>query len=206
MPEKQPPRPHSLTEITGALRESARDVETFFAELPLEDFYCHLPNAWAPVDDLRHLSRSSSPLAQALKMPKLVLRSMFGRGGESRTYEDVFAQYLAALDDGTAVATGRYIPSDREGQKEDETYRAGTLERWRQINDDLQKALGRWKESQLDSYRLPHPVLGKLTVREMLFFTHFHNQTHIDIAQKRIAQVRGQIPTEKTRENVSRAS
>jgi hypothetical protein len=35
-------------------------------------------------------------------------------------------------------------------------------------------------------YRLPHPLLGKLTVREMLFFTVYHNAHHLDqVASRR---------------------
>jgi len=30
----------------------------------------------------------------------------------------------------------------------------------------------------VDQYQLPHPVLGKLTIREMLFFTIYHNLRH----------------------------
>jgi hypothetical protein len=36
-----------------------------------------------------------------------------------------------------------------------------------------------WSEDDLDNHRLPHPLLGKLTVREMLFFTLYHIQHHM---------------------------
>jgi hypothetical protein len=36
------------------------------------------------------------------------------------------------------------------------------------ITTSLTDAIGRWHEDDLDRYRLPHPLLGKLTVREML--------------------------------------
>ncbi len=35
-----------------------------------------------------------------------------------------------------------------------------------------------WSETSLDRYRLPHPLLGRLTVREMLFFTLGHGLHH----------------------------
>ena len=46
----------------------------------------------------------------------------------------------------------------------------------------LTKAMEKWTESQLDAYRLPHPLLGRLTVREMMLFTLIHNQHHVDVA------------------------
>jgi uncharacterized damage-inducible protein DinB len=35
-----------------------------------------------------------------------------------------------------------------------------------------------WEEDQLDEAQLPHPIIGKITVREMLFFTIHHNLRH----------------------------
>lgn len=43
-----------------------------------------------------------------------------------------------------------------------------------------------WSETQLDSYLLPHPVLGRVTVREMLMFTLFHFDHHRDTVSSRM--------------------
>jgi hypothetical protein len=37
---------------------------------------------------------------------------------------------------------------------------------------------------------LPHPLLGKLTVREMLFFTLYHQRHHVAVVERRIAELR----------------
>jgi uncharacterized damage-inducible protein DinB len=39
----------------------------------------------------------------------------------------------------------------------------------------------------LDRLRLPHPALGKLTVREMLFFTIYHNIHHVENVVRRLS-------------------
>jgi len=36
----------------------------------------------------------------------------------------------------------------------------------------------KYNEQQLDSYILPHPLIGKLTLREMLYFTLYHAEHH----------------------------
>jgi hypothetical protein len=46
-------------------------------------------------------------------------------------------------------------------------------------------AVERWPERALDRYRLPHPLMGKLTVREMLLFTLVHNIHHVRVAERR---------------------
>jgi hypothetical protein len=55
--------------------------------------------------------------------------------------------------------------------------------------------MGGWSERQLDRIRLPHPVLGKLSVREMLFFTLYHNQHHIEAVKRRLTRFSGGAPT-----------
>ena len=47
-------------------------------------------------------------------------------------------------------------------------------------------------QADLDRYRLPHPLLGKLTVREMLFFTVYHNYHHVRSVADRLAAGQGQ--------------
>ncbi len=38
--------------------------------------------------------------------------------------------------------------------------------------------LNNWDEQNIDKYLLPHPLLGKITMREMLYFTDLHIQHH----------------------------
>ncbi len=59
------------------------------------------------------------------------------------------------------------------------------LRQWERVSSKLLTNLERWSEQQLDTLRLPHPILGKLTVREMLFFTEFHTRHHLDNCSKK---------------------
>ena len=52
------------------------------------------------------------------------------------------------------------------------------MDQWSKVNAELLSAVEKWDETELDQYMLPHPILGKLTVREMLFFTIYHNLRH----------------------------
>ncbi len=49
----------------------------------------------------------------------------------------------------------------------------------------LAQGIERWSDAQLDRRCLPHPLLGKLSVREMLFFTLYHNLHHVQVAERR---------------------
>jgi hypothetical protein len=50
----------------------------------------------------------------------------------------------------------------------------------------LENASEPWREEDLDRYRLPHPVLGLVTVREMLMFTLFHFDHHRENVARRL--------------------
>jgi hypothetical protein len=59
------------------------------------------------------------------------------------------------------------------------------MESWREVANSLCEATVPWGEGSLDRCRLPHPLLGKLTVREMLFFTLYHNLHHVQNVARR---------------------
>jgi hypothetical protein len=86
------------------------------------------------------------------------------------------ALYQAALDAGGGA--GRFAPSSVAPDLAQSDWRRRILAQWRSVGADLVAGLGRWSEPALDRHLLPHPLLGKLTVREMLFFTLYHNVHH----------------------------
>ena len=116
----------------------------------------------------------------ALHMPKLLLRLLFGRSQtSSRYYRDIREAYLGKLSGG-ARATGQFVPVDPPPQTKPEEAQQKMLERWKSSSKDLANAVQKWREADLDRYRLPHPILGRITVREMLMFTLYHNLHHME--------------------------
>jgi hypothetical protein len=45
----------------------------------------------------------------------------------------------------------------------------------------------KWKDPQLDKYIAPHPLLGKITLRELGYFTIHHMYHHLESIQKMTA-------------------
>ena len=53
------------------------------------------------------------------------------------------------------------------------------LNRLQVENKKLQyKTLKRWSDQQLDHYVLPHPLMGKMPVREIIMWTAYHVDHH----------------------------
>ncbi len=82
-------------------------------------------------------------------------------------------RYDQLLKDG-AVATGAYVPKSvpLKGDK------AKIVNRYKETYETLLSKLSQWSEDDLDKYFLPHPLLGRVTVREMMYFTVHHIAHH----------------------------
>jgi len=103
---------------------------------------------------------------------------MFGKPERrSKTYEEICDVYKAEIAKG-AQASGRFLPEQQSPVENAEEKKVELLEQWSKASTELVETAGKWNDSNLDGYLLPHPLIGKVTIREMLFFTIYHNLRH----------------------------
>ncbi len=164
--------------LLQTLADANRRVTAWFSAIPADGFFVREAGSWSPSDNLDHLIRSVKPLSQAIKMPRLLLWALFGTpAGASRSYAEICESYQGQLARG-AQASGRYLPEQKNSGTQAEAQKMRLIGRWVRNSSGLVSAAQGWQEAQLDQVQLPHPILGKLTVREMLFFTIYHNLRH----------------------------
>lgn len=176
--------PFSGEEIVRELRALHVRSRDFWNGFSNPEFFFPPGNAWSPADNVRHLLKSNRPVVRALKTPKPLLLG-FGLGfRSSRTYVEVRERYLARLAAG--VTAGRFAPRPLSSSDQTEEHREALMAALDQTSEQLTSAIAGWREWQLDRFRLPHPALGKLTVREMLFFTLYHNLHHVRNVARRM--------------------
>ncbi|HXQ39180.1 MAG TPA: DinB family protein, partial [Anaerolineales bacterium] len=131
-----------------------------------------------PSDNIDHLIKSHKPITKALKLPKFTLLAMFGKPQKpSMTYGELCQIYRDELAKG-AQASGRYLPDQDSPTGEVERKKKELLDQFSIASNELVSIVEKWEEDELDGYLLPHPLIGKLTIREMLFFTIYHNLRH----------------------------
>jgi hypothetical protein len=178
--------PYAKDEIMIALSAETDAVHTFFAEIDPDLFFTAPEDIWSPADNLVHLIKSSAPVVMALKLPKIALRLRFGKAKmPSRTLAAVRVLYTKVALAGDAVATGGYVPEVDDFSAEN---RANILAEWHAKSTELVTVIGKWSENDLDKYVLPHPLLGDMPVREILFFTLYHNMHHFNDVQRLLDQ------------------
>jgi uncharacterized damage-inducible protein DinB len=166
------------TQLINLLTVSNQRVIDWFTAISAEDFFARYGEAWSASDNVDHLIKSHKPIAKALKLPKITLRAMFGKPDKaSMSYEELCQIYRDAIARG-AQASGRYLPNQETPNSGAETTQTTLIEQFSKASTELVAAVERWEDKELDDYLLPHPILGKLTIREMLFFTIYHNLRH----------------------------
>lgn len=170
-----------------ALKDTLMDNHQVFINyiqsLPSDAFVQSNYGKWTPGQQLEHILLSIKPLRQILTVPKFVLSLIWGKANrESKTYENLIDKYHSKLQQGGRAAA-RFVPRQVSfDQKEKIAQSIGNEVKW--LNEKLDK----FTEAELDRYILPHPLLGKLTIREMMYFTIYHVLHHKMMTERDLTQ------------------
>lgn len=176
--------PQTQEQLLDAFARQEAESVAYWTAFDTAAFFQRIGSSWSPAETVRHLSKSTRPVVKALGMPKIALRLLFGKPRRaSMTYDAFRDRYRQALSEGGQA--GRFAPS-AHAEEDPEAWRRKILEDFARVNGALRIAIARWRENQLDRFQLPHPLLGKLTVREMLFFTHYHQRHHMDVVARHL--------------------
>lgn len=169
-------------EITKRLIENHQKFTTYIPSLDDKDFMFSLNNErWAAGQQLDHIYRSLSPLNVVLRFPRWTISMFFGKTNRpSKSYDQLVSKYLRRLEAG-GKASGRYIP-----KRIDLDQRTTITNKIENSVSKLCELLDRFSEQEIDELILPHPILGKLTLREMMYFTICHVEHHHKIAMRNL--------------------
>ena len=162
--------------IIEELVKSHGNFSNFVSDLSETEYQFSYQEKWNAGQHLDHIIKSVSILATALSLPKFILKSKFGKANRvSKTPEALIEKYLEKLK--TAKPTpSRFQPKEITFLQKEKAVK----ELHRHVKKLYKKAL-KFSENELDEYILPHPLFGKLTIREMLYFTNYHVKHHKEL-------------------------
>ena len=167
-------------QIISALNEKIDAFNNFISPLNKELFEATPGGKWSAGQNLDHLIRAIKPLQPAYGLPKFVLRILFGKTNRpSRTYDELVTKYKTKLAAG-GRASGPFIPPPISFERKE-----ALLKKYEGHKQKLVAKIEKQSEADLDNYILPHPLLGKVTLREMLYFTIHHNEHHLELLKSR---------------------
>ena len=171
---------HDKPEIIAALNEKVDDFNRYISSLNKEQFEVSPNGKWSAGQNLDHLIRAIKPLQLAYGLPKFALTILFGKANRpSRTYDELVIKYKTKLTAG-GKASRPFIPPVVSFEKKD-----ALIKKYVEQKQKLTLKIEKQSEADLDKYVLPHPLLGKVTLREMLYFTVHHNEHHLNLLKSR---------------------
>jgi len=163
----------STAELPNELKETHNSLWHACSSMEHAQLALNVNGKWSALQHLQHVHKGIAAISDYLKLDRKTIESTFGTVSHvSRTYDGVLHLYTNRLREG-AVSTPRFNPAASE-----DIALHLELETGRRTLDALITSISEWTDSDLDQYACPHPNLGMLTAREMLFFAVIHAIHH----------------------------
>jgi len=136
---------------------------------------------WSAAENMQHLIVSTNMTTLAYRLPKFIVRLVGGKPNRpSRSYDELKEKYYKKLADG-GRASGRFVPKPIEIRYGKEKI----MHNWQNATAAFLLALSKNRtEHDLDRYLAKHPLLGRITLRELCYFTIFHTEHHLQAIHK----------------------
>jgi DinB superfamily len=173
----------SKKEIVTQLGEISNEFSAFCSLISDESFFRQPLEKWSVAQNVTHLVTSAKMTSLAYRLPKFIVRIYGGKPNRpSRTYDELVAKYKMKLEQG-GRASGRFVAKAVSADVKKENIMHTFNRSMKALENSIQK---KWDDRQLDQYLAPHPLLGKLTLRELCYFTIYHTQHHLEIVKERL--------------------
>jgi hypothetical protein len=149
------------------------------------DFFYQPDGKWSPAQQVRHLTIATKTSLLAFTLPKFLVRRVGGKPNRpSRTYDELVAKYKLKLQQG-GRASKRYIPKPISADIGKHSLLDPFFASMKKMSTALHK---KWKDDEPDQYIVGHPLLGKITLRELGYFNIYHTLHHLDNIRKMVGR------------------
>lgn len=168
-------------EIADLLDSKHQMLLNWLQHQPIENWEKGPVDKWTTGQHILHLINSLQLLNNALSYPKFILKYKFGTCNRAtRSYEEVVKNYQEKLEKHQEKAKefNKNLKSPTLQEKE------RLLTRFQIQHKKLQYKTLRIKDKTLDTLVLPHPLMGKMTLREIIMWTIYHTEHHFKTLQK----------------------
>jgi hypothetical protein len=173
----------SKDEIVAELEESFQELSSLCNTVDEGKFNSSVADKWTPAENFQHLITATRMTSLAFSLPKIMPRLLYGKPKRtSHGFSKVVDNYQRKLNHG-AKASGAYVPRKTNYEKS-KLHQKLNSEGKRLIRAIAEK----WSDEQLDAFQVAHPILGLLTLRELAYFTLYHNSHHADTVKKHYLQ------------------
>ena len=144
---------------------------------PLESWTQGPEGKWTQGQQALHLLQSIIPLNNALSLPKFLIRYKFGKANRPvRDYDSIVNRYHERLKD----AKGKTFKGSQNMKVPTVNEKQYILNRLQTESKKLQYKTKKISDKNLDTLILPHPLMGKMPIREIIMWTAYHVEHHTE--------------------------
>jgi len=173
----------TITETLAQTRQVFAEIAAFANGLSDAALLQAPTGKWHAAQQLQHLVISQKATLLAYTMPGFAVGLLYGKrkGAASRSYEEIVAAYLGHLNSGAKA------PAEYEPKTDGALDRQRLITSFNKVGESYLAAVATKTEKELDTLQVKHPLLGKLTLRELASFTLYHNRHHLKSMQALVA-------------------
>ncbi len=138
-----------------------------------DDQFIYSNGKWTAGQQLSHINLCLQPISQALASKEYIIQKFGEIDRDAMDYDQVIINYKSALEKG-GKAPDRFVPEmvsviDRNKLTTELT--ALLLKIKTQLSD--------YTDQELNTLILPHPLLGNMTIRELIYLMTHHATHHL---------------------------
>lgn len=170
-------------EITSLLSANYASFVNYIYDLTEEAYLYRYQEKWSAGQQLSHIVLCVKPLLMVFNMDAGEIGQRFGKTDKRNAeYDELMEIYLQKLSDG-GKAPERFLPETISFEQKEAL--TGTL---LEMILELNTKINSFDDEALDTLLIPHPLLGNLSLREMLYNAIYHVKHHHDQAVLHLAQ------------------
>ncbi|MEO0333281.1 MAG: DinB family protein, partial [Bacteroidota bacterium] len=160
----------TLEVLQDQMAENLQWVSSFLQALPEAYLHQSPDNRWTIGEELSHLTKSNLGTTRLLNQSPAQL---WEAEKPSRSYKELVQEYEEKYAQAKAPRGPQNTQPNRDALVDKFTIEA----EWNRTSQALLDSLKNWQSESWGQYTVwKHPLLGVLTVQEMLYFTAYHNK------------------------------
>ncbi len=160
-------------EIKESFKKSYSSFTNYIDGLNKDEFTFIYPAKWSAGQQLKHIVLCVYPLVKIFGMLNTIIEQNFGTTkAQSRSYDILVADYLKELNQG-GKAPNQYVPEIVLENKKSELIKT-LLKLINKLNTEIEV----FTENELDTLSIPNPLLGNISLRDMLYNAIYHVEHH----------------------------
>lgn len=164
-------------EIAELLELKHQEIFDWLKNQPEENWEKGPNGKWTTGQHILHLINSIQLLNKALSYPKFILKYKFGVCNRpARDYKTIAKKYNEKLEKNQDRAKA----FNQKLKKPTSKQRKSLLTLYQIQQKKLQYKTKKISDKNLDTLVIPHPLMGKMTIREIIMWTAYHTQHHTE--------------------------